>query len=42
MTTTQVHFDCQAGRDRWKKEWSEAKQVWCCAHAAVGCNEVVA
>jgi len=32
--------DCYVGYAEWKKEWSEAKQHWCCSHYGRGCDVI--
>jgi len=34
-TTTETHFECDAGRTR---DWSLHEQAWCCTHHSLGCH----
>lgn len=31
-------FDCEAGKDNWKDDWSEKKKVYCCETSNIGCE----
>jgi hypothetical protein len=33
-----LHFDCAAGEEHWKRGWSELKRGFCCKNAGVGCE----
>lgn len=36
---TFLPFDCNAGYNSWKLDWSDGKKSWCCAHRDMGCVE---